>query len=669
MAPPSSPVSTPSAPDEPPHEPVDKPLEAMSVDELAVAVRYHNHRYFSLNDPVISDYAFDRLTRRLIAQAPDHPVLAELSSDAGDTGEKVFHDAPMLSLDKAYDEAGVLKWAAGFEGGVVQSPKVDGVAASLKYDAHGSLVLAVTRGDGVRGENFTANARFIADVPKEIGEGPVEVRGEIYMPLSVFATFEGEFSSPRNTTAGAIKQKEPHKTAGYGLSFFAYDVLGREFDTEMAKVVWARANGFPVVETQLVERDAIQAGYERWLTARAHLDYELDGVVYKTDSAAEQRQMGATSHHPKYAIAYKFQGESGTSVLRDVEWSVSRTGAINPIAIIDPVFLSGANVSRCSLHNLSIMAKLGVTLGATVVATRRGGVIPHIEAISEPGDEEVLIPAVCPSCASPTERVGDVLFCTRPIACPATILGSLQHYANAAEIDGFGPKIVAKLLELGLLREPADFYALGVRQLVTLERMGEVLARKLVASVDGTRRLPLGRFLRALGVQDLGRSVSALLAEYYKTLDAVLAATEADLASMHGVGEVMAATIVAGLETRRETIARLREHVTVEDFAPTAAVQLSDGDHPLAGKSVVFTGKLARMDRKSAQKLVREHGGTTPSSVSKALDFLVVGDDGSALLGDGERSTKHKKADKHVADGAETRIISEADFDALVSRP
>jgi len=335
-------MDLPAAPPAPPAIPV----EEMDVDTLAVAVRYHNWRYFTLNDPSLSDYAFDALTRRLAALAPGHPALAELVGGGG-TGERVFHDAPMLSLDKAYDEATVLKWADTFEGPLVESPKIDGVAASLKYDADGQLVQAVTRGDGARGEVFTANARFIEAIPKQIGAGPVEVRGEVYLPLSVFRErFAGEFSNPRNTTAGAIKQKEPEKTAGYGLSFFAYSVLGMAFETLSEATAWAKGQGFPVVETRRLERGEVQAGYDRWVARRPDEDYEMDGVVYMADRVAEHRRLGATAHHPRWAIAYKFQGESGVSTLERIEWSVSRSGAITPVAIITPIELSGAMVSR-----------------------------------------------------------------------------------------------------------------------------------------------------------------------------------------------------------------------------------------------------------------------------------------------------------------------------------
>lgn len=665
-------TSTPTPAPEPPAPP-DKPVADMSIDELAIAVRYHNWRYFELADPVISDYAFDALTRRLKALAPEHPALAELTAGSGEA--RLFHDAPMLSLDKAYDAAAVQKWAASFEGDIVEAPKIDGLAASLKYDAGGRLVHAVTRGDGVRGELFTANARFIAAIPQHIPGAlvngrPFEVRGEVYLPVSAFkAKFAGVFTSPRNTAAGGIKQKEAHKTADYGLSFYAYGVRGRDDATLSEQLAWAKSAGFPVVPHALRAREDIQAGYDRWLARRDELDVELDGVVYTADRLSEQRRLGETSHHPRYAIAFKFQGESGTSTIVDIEWSVSRSGVITPIGVIEPVMLSGAMVSRCSLHNLAILRNLGASIGAKVIAMRRGGVIPHIESVLEPGPDPVVIPDRCPASGHATEQHGDFLVCSEPHHCPAARLGTLEYWLKCVDVEGFGPKILAQVVERGWVKAPADVYRLRLGDLEQLDRLGRKSAQNLVTAVQARRRIPLGTFLAALGIDALGWVSAKKLAETFGSLARVLAATEAEIAAVHGFGEITAKAIRHGLEVRQDIIADLLREVVVEDAAassPVATPAALDPNDPVAGRSFVFTGKMATMKREDAQAAVIARGGVAPDDVSKKLDYLVIGDEASALTGGGERSSKHKKADKLVADGAPLKIISEADFRTLL---
>jgi len=666
-------TSDPSSPA--PEAPVDKPVEAMSSDELAQAIRYHNHRYFVLAAPVISDYAFDRIVRRLRELAPDHPVLAELVPEGGNTGELATHDSPMLSLDKAYEEPDVVAWTKTFIGDVVEAPKIDGIAASLRYDAKGRLVSAVTRGDGTQGEVFTPNARFVRSIPKDVGEGPVEIRGEVYLPLSVFRRkFQGTFSNPRNTAAGAIKQKEPHKTADYELEFFAYGLRGKDFARLTEGLAWAAARGVRVVPHALRDRGAIGAGHAAWLADREQADCELDGVVYTADLVSEQRRLGETSHHPRWAIAFKFQGESARSTIVDIEWSVSRSGAITPVAIITPVFLSGAEVSRCSLHNLAILAKLGAGVGAEVVASRRGGVIPHIEAVVTPGPEVARPPERCPASGHPTTVAGDVLMCSEPHHCPAARLGTLEHWLKAVDIDGFGPKILAKLVERGWISEPADFYRLRVEDLETLDRLGRKSAQNLVEAVQAKRRLPLAVTLASLGVDTLGWVAAQKVARAFGSLAGVMAASEADIATIHGLGETTARQIREGLDHRRELIEHLAAVVVIEDQAagsdggeagPDGAVPPGDPSDPLWGKSFVFTGKLESFDRKTAQSIVKARGGTTPDDVVKTLDYLVVGGDELAASSAGKKSGKLKKAEKLRQDGDRPAILSEAEFKRL----
>jgi DNA ligase (NAD+) len=575
----------------------------------------------------------------------------------------------MLSLDKCYTPEDLAAWTATFEGDVVVTPKFDGIACSLHYDREGRLAVAATRGDGVVGDDITVNALEIKDIPAKVNRdglrlahgsaGELEVRGEIFMRLSVFARYQAEGKpNPRNLTAGAIKQKDPKKSAAYGLSFAAYDVIGADDPTQELELSRLVRLGFPKVDYLVLPRKEALRGYEEFARLRPTLDYEIDGVVFKVNDVREQRRLGETAHHPRHSLAYKFQGDSGLTTLRAVEWSVARTGAITPVAIVDPVFLSGVSVSRASLHNVAFIAKLGLTLGAKVTLVRRGGVIPNVEGVVEPGEEPVAIPEACPSCGSPVVRERDFLYCTTPDVCPSAVIGRLAHYAATVDILGFGDAILEQCYERKLLRTPADFYELSWQDLAALDRAGEKLAKKLVAEVDKKRSVDLPTFLRALGVAELGKHVSAILADRYGTLDAVLAVTESELAAIHGVGETIAHAVVSGLAEARPTIDALRAHVSVtESRSPTAA-----GDKPLSGKTFVFTGKLLTLARSDAEQRVRALGGAVLSAVSKSVSYLVLGQEK-----DGAKSTKQKAAEKLLGQGEPIEIISEEKLLALLA--
>jgi len=646
----------------------------LSLEDLERAVEYHNRQYWVENNAVISDPDFDRLVETLRDRAPDSPVL-EAIGEAGagveglEAGEKVEHDPPMLSLDKCYDEETLRKWFGKFDGQVVVTPKIDGVAASINYDGEGRLVLGATRGNGEEGEVITENVRRIVDVPETIDDGPIEVRGEVYMPWSDFRRkFAEEYSSPRNLTAGALKLKDPAQTADYELHFFAYDVLGRDFETEHDKMLFAESLGFSNVGDRIVSVDALQEVFDEFLERRSELDFDTDGVVYKANQIAEQERMGHTAHHPRYAIAYKFQGESGQSILREVHWNVSRTGAINPVGVVDPVFLSGAEVSRASLHNLAIMEKLGgeegLTLGSRVMMTRRGGVIPHLERVIEPGDVPVEIPEECPTCGAPTYRDNDVLMADHLADCRSSRIKQVEHFADVMEIKGFGPKLLESLYDEGLVTEPADFYTLTVEELMGLERVGRKLAEKLIRHVDSRREVPVETFLRSLGIEELGAHVSKILARECDSLDDIRALEQEDLAAIHTIGDVIAEKVTTGLARHADLIDDLLRHVDVEFPEPVDEEVLASS--PIAGKKFLFTGALESMPRKQAQQKVRDLGGETPSGVVKDLDYLVIGDADLEKFKDGWRTSKLEKAEEYNASGATIEVIGESDFLSLV---
>lgn len=648
----------------------DDQLESMSVEQLEAELRQHNRLYWDLNQPEISDYDYDRLVRALQARAPASPVLQSMGpTDVGRAGSSVTHAAPMLSLDKCYNDADLGSWAAKFTGDVVVTPKMDGIACSLRFQ-RGVLVQAATRGSGTEGDDITANARTIQDIPARLPVAEdLEVRGEVYMRLSVFGTFADQFSNPRNLAAGAIKHKEPDRCRAYKLSFAAYDLLGGGVKTEEEKFRRLEQFGFPRMERLLVDRADLRQAYEHFAAARATLDFEIDGVVFKTNRLDEQERLGATAHHPRYGMAYKFQGDSSPTTLRDVEWSVSRSGAITPVAHVEPVTLSGAEVSRASLHNAGFLHKLelyGRPPGAKVMVTRRGGVIPHVEFVVEQAPagargDPITFPKTCPSCDGPVVQDGDFLYCKDPDNCRNARIGAVAHYCTVLDIQGFGDKLLAQAYDAGLLRSPEDLYRLQVAGLVQLERVGQKSATNLIQQVQDHLQLDLATFLRALGIEELGRHVSTILAERYETLERVRQVTAEELAGIHTLGDIIARKMVAGLKEKAGLIDALLQHVTLGKPAPAPAAAVGEGGSPLAGKSVVFTGKLLAFERKEGQKRVVARGGEAPSGVTKTLDYLVLGDGA-----EDRESSKLKKAKKYIAEGAAIQIISEAEFLKIV---
>jgi DNA ligase (NAD+) len=633
-----------------------------AIVNLEAAIRHHNRLYWDQDRPEISDTEYDALVTRLKELAPDSGVLREMGPTraAGRLGSEFRHREPMLSLEKCYSPEDLASWAESFHGEVIAMPKFDGIACALHYDAAGRLVVAATRGDGRVGDDITVNAVQIEDIPSRIhgASTSLEVRGEIYMRLSVFERFKAEgMANPRNLTAGAIKQKDKAKSAGYNLSFAAYDLLGSNDETQELELKRIAMLGFPKVDYRVLARDALYAGFEEFSRLRSTFDYEIDGVVFKANSLREQRRLGETSHHPRHSIAYKFQGDSGLSTLRAVEWSVARTGAITPIALVDPVTLSGANVSRASLHNVGFIAKLDLTMGATVTLVRRGGVIPNVEGVVLAGAEPVTIPVQCPSCGHITIREKDFLFCSTPGTCRRAVIGQLAHFATTCDMLGFGDSILEQCYDAELLRDPADFYTLRAEDLARLPRSGEKIAKKLIDEVDRRRRLELSVFLRALGIAELGKHVSAILADRYPTLDAVLALTDADLSSTHGIGETIARSVVAGLAEARPRIEALRQHVTIAELRhEVPAVR------PLSGKSFVFTGKLQTLSRSEAEQRVRSLGAAVLSAVTGKTTHVVVGTEK-----DGAKSGKQKAADRLIALGTPIAILPEPELVALLA--
>lgn len=640
-------------------------LATLSAPELEALVRKHNALYWDEHAPAIDDPTFDKLVEALRQAKPSSKVLLKLGEKkaAASPFGDVAHERPMLSLDKCYDDDTLMKWATGIKGGFFMTPKIDGLACSLRFDAQGRLTQAATRGDGKVGDDITANVRGIEDIPDRLAglKRPVEVRGEVYMRVSRFnAHYRGDKANPRNLAAGAIKTKDPTESAAYGLSFFAYDLLDVDVSTEQEKTARLLALGFPVLPFRhFDDKDALPEGFRAFIEECRKLDTETDGVVIKADRVAEQERLGITAHHPRGAIAYKFQGESAQSTVKDIEWGVARSGALTPVAIIEPIFISGVTVTRVSLHNAGYARKLGVGKGARVEVVRRGGVIPHVERVLAKPDEPLRAPTSWPVTGGSTgvHLDGDFLFLDEPERSREVVADRVKHFADVIDAKGFGDEVLKKLFDAGMVKGPADLYHLNATALAELDRMGEKSAQKLLATIEGKRRLTLPVFLEALGLERVGATVAEKLAVTFHSLPKVRTASSKALADIDGIGPEIADAVVRGLSESAALIDALLEEVGI-----VKAERPSDTSHPLFGKSVVFTGGLAHMDRKSAQKRVQAVGGKTPSGVSAELDYLVVGDDGSPLLGAGERSSKHKSADKLIAKGAKLLILAESDF-------
>ena len=657
----------------------------LSAAALEVLIRRANREYWDQDNATLPDTLYDLLVERLRRLDPGAAVLAEMgpSRPADEPaltaeeairlppdqrfGATVRHQRPMLSLDKCYGETDLNAWAAKISGEFVVMPKMDGIACSLRYDRKGALVLAATRGSGGEGEDITANVLRVRDIPGQIASGgvEVEVRGELYMRLSNFAAYKGEYSNPRNLTAGSVKQKDPAKSRAEHLSFFPYDVQGPELADERAKFAYLAKVGFHVDGIEFVAHGQLQAAFERFARARPTLDYEIDGVVFRASRVAEHQRLGLTGHHPRYAIAYKFQGDSGHTDLLDVLWSVSRTGAITPVALLDPIELSGAMIGRSSLHNLGRFEELKLTRGCRVEVTRRGGVIPQVEQVIEagPGAHPFDLPTQCPACGGPVERKkkrdGEFLLCADPKACVQARLRELEHFAKVVDIQGFGSKIVALAVDAGLLASPADYYKLRAGDLAGLERMGDKSAQNLIDQIEAHRELPLPIFLQALGVEHLGKQNAVLLARELSALERIRAATRDDLIAIKGIKDAIADAIVQGLRDRAPLIdALLREVKVVEG---DAALPPAPASGELAGQTFLFTGGLQACSRERAQERVRELGGDAASGVSKALTYLVVGGEEG-----GKKSSKQKKAEDLIKAGAPLKIIDEAEFLRIV---
>ncbi|MGH9025595.1 MAG: NAD-dependent DNA ligase LigA [Acidimicrobiia bacterium] len=640
--------------------------------ELRDQVEYHNERYFVLDEPEVSDAEYDALVRELKELEAEHPELVTADSPTQRPGgapsatfAPVTHVVPMLSLDNAFTLDDLLAWGKRLERLVphairfVCEPKMDGLAISLLYE-DGRLTRGATRGDGVTGEDVTANVVTIASIPKRLATddppGRLEVRGEVFMPLKAFEELnrrQGDagarlFANPRNAAAGSLRQKDAGVTASRELDVFCYQLGvqegGPRLRTHEETLAWLRELAFPV-NPKIEAFDALDAVYgfsENMLEHRHDLAYEIDGVVVKVDSLAQRDELGTTSKAPRWAIAYKFPPEEKTTNLKEIMVSIGRSGRATPFAVLEPVFVGGSTVGLATLHNEDEVIRRDVRPGDTVTVRKAGDVIPEVvgPVLSKraKSSKRWRFPKKCPTCGQPLVRVeGEAATNCVNVDCPAQRWGRIVHFASrgALDIEGLGEERVHQFVGAGLLADAGDIYSLTTEQLVPLERIGERSAQQLVEAIEASKSRPLANLLVGLGVPNVGGAAAQDLARELGHLDRIENASVEELVTVDGVGPIIAESVQRffARERNREVVEKLRQAgVNLEGPPRVAPV-----DGPLTGMGLVLTGGLEALSRDEAQAAIEARGGKVTSSVSKKTAYVVVGENPGSKLAKAEQ--------------------------------
>jgi len=642
-------------------------------------IRHHEERYYVYDAPEIADAEFDALVRELRALEAEHPDLVTPDSPTQRVGGRpaegfptVEHLQPMLSLDNAYNEAELRAFDDRVRRGLdtdsavtyVAELKIDGLSIALTYEDH-VLVRAATRGDGTRGEDVTANVRTIRSIPLRLRDGPsarTEVRGEVYLSRSAFARMNEEqeeagaplFANPRNAAAGTLRNLDPAHVARRGLRMWAYHVvvegagIDRHHDVLTALGAW----GLPVEPHWQVCTgiDEVVAFCNQWRDRRHDLPFETDGVVVKVDARAERERLGATSKFPRWAAAFKFPAQQATTTLRDIALQVGRTGAVTPVAVLEPVLLAGSTIGMATLHNADEVARKDVRIGDRVLIEKGGDVIPKIVQVIDPDragrGKPWRMPETCPSCGSHLGRPeGEVVWRCENTSCPARLRRSIEHFASrrAMDIEGLGEAIVDVLISEGLVRTVADLYALSGSDLGALQvapraakseragprRLGKV-GTNLARQIERSKQVDLWRVIHALGIRHVGERAGQVLAQAFGSMDRLESATAAELESTHEIGPVLAASVRAWFDEPHN--AALVRRLAEAGVNMTSRLEPRHGAGPLAGRTFVLTGTLPSMTRDEAKAAIERLGGKVSGSVSRKTTYLVAGDEPGSKL-------------------------------------
>ncbi|HIF9160559.1 TPA: NAD-dependent DNA ligase LigA [Photobacterium damselae] len=632
---------------------------------------YHGYRYYVEDNPEVPDAEYDRLMQRLLTIESEHPEWVTIDSPSQRVGgvpldgfTQVKHELPMLSLDNAFNDDELRAFQKRIQdrlndASAIQyccEPKLDGLAVSLLYE-NGVLVQAATRGDGTTGENITNNVRTIRSIPLKLqgNDWPtrIEVRGEVFMPKKGFeqlnqrALKKGEktFANPRNAAAGSLRQLDSKVTATRPLSFYAYAVgivEGRELDgSQYDRLCQLKSWGFPM-SPEIRRVDSIEEviRYHQMIgEKRESLEYDIDGVVIKVDKVDTQLQLGFVARAPRWAIAYKFPAQEEMTLLNNVEFQVGRTGAITPVAKLEPVFVGGVTVSNATLHNADEIARLGVMVGDTVIIRRAGDVIPQIVSVVEsrrPADASpVIFPTECPVCQSKVERIeGEaVARCTGGLFCQAQRKEALKHFVSrkALDVDGCGEKVIEQLVDREMVTTPADLFRLSAGVVTALDRMGPKSAQKLVDALGNAKETTLPRFIYSLGIREVGEATAANLAHYFETLEALMTASKEQLIEVPDVGEIVAAHIF-NFFREEHNLAVVNDLRDVGIHWPDIEKVADDVELPFEGKTVVLTGSLSQLSRTEAKEALQKLGAKVTGSVSKKTDLVVAGEAAGSKL-------------------------------------